>query len=183
MLRDLVAATAADDRAAFTELYDRTSSRIYGLAVRIVVDWHYAEEVVQEAYLQYWQNAGDYNPGRGSVITWMMTIAHRRAVDRVRTEGMQAERISEYGARSAEPQGHGNIPLEVVLASAEVHELHPCLGQLTDLQRGCIEMAYFGGLSYPQVAEQIGTPLPTAKFWIREGLRRLRTCMTVPRDT
>jgi RNA polymerase sigma-70 factor (ECF subfamily) len=74
LLRELVAAVAAGDRAAFTELYDLTSSRSYGLAVRIVVDRHYAEEIVQEAYLQYGQNAGDYNPARGSVITWIITI-------------------------------------------------------------------------------------------------------------
>jgi RNA polymerase sigma-70 factor (ECF subfamily) len=177
LLGELVAAVAAGDRAAFTELYDLTSSRIYGLAVRIVVDRHYAEEIVQEAFLQYWQNAGDYSPARGSVITWMMTIAHRRAVDRVRVETMQAERISDYGVRSVEPQGPRNIPLEAVLAADEVATLHSCLGQLTDLQRGCIEMSYFGGLTYPQVAERLGTPLPTAKSRIRDGLRTLRACM------
>jgi RNA polymerase sigma-70 factor (ECF subfamily) len=177
LLRELVAAVAAGDRAAFTELYDLTSSRIYGLAVRIVVDRHYAEEIVQEAFLQYWQNAGDYSPTRGSVITWMMTIAHRRAVDRVRVETMQAERISDYGVRSVEPQEPRNIPLEAVLAADEVATLRSCLGQLTDLQRGCIEMSYFGGLTYPQVAERLGTPLPTAKSRIRDGLRTLRACM------
>ncbi|WP_439031345.1 sigma-70 family RNA polymerase sigma factor [Gordonia terrae] len=177
LLRELVASVAAQDRAAFTRLYDLTSSRIYGLAVRVVRDRQYAEEIVQEAYLQYWVHAGDYDPARGSVITWMMTIAHRRAVDRVRTEGMQTERISEYGVRNAEPEVPSNIPLEVVVQAAQRNTLHTCLGQLTDLQRGSIEMSYFAGLSYPEVAQRTATPLPTTKSRIRDGLRRLKTCM------
>ncbi|WP_238420313.1 sigma-70 family RNA polymerase sigma factor [Gordonia sp. 'Campus'] len=183
LLRELVAAVAAGDRIAFTELYDLTSSRIYGLAVRIVRDRHYAEEIVQEAFLQYWLNAGDYSPARGSVITWMMTIAHRRAVDRVRVESMQAERISEYGVQSVEPEEPRNLPLEAVMAADEVVALHSCLERLTDLQRGCIEMSYFRGLTYPQVAERLGTPLPTAKSRIRDGLRTLRACMTADDHT
>lgn len=150
LLSQLLVSVADGDREAFTRLYDLTSSRIYGLAVRIVRDRHYAEEVVQEAYLQYWQNAGDFDPARGAAITWMMTIAHRRAVDRVRTEDMQAERISDYGATTAEPDTPRNIPLEVAVAAEEVRTLHAGLGQLTDLQRECIEMSYFGGLSFPK---------------------------------
>ena len=183
LLSQLLVSVADGDREAFTRLYDLTSSRIYGLAVRIVRDRHYAEEVVQEAYLQYWQNAGDFDPARGAAITWMMTIAHRRAVDRVRTEDMQAERISDYGATTAEPDTPRNIPLEVAVAAEEVRTLHAGLGQLTDLQRECIEMSYFGGLSYPEVAQRLRTPLPTNKSRIRDGLRRLRTVMLAPDDT
>lgn len=112
LVAELLVLVADGDREAFTRLYDLTSSRIYGLAVRIVRDRHYAEEVVQEAYLQYWQRAGDFDPSRGAAITWMMTIVHRRAVDRVRTENMQAERISDYGATSTEPDIPRNIPLK-----------------------------------------------------------------------
>ncbi|OUC80804.1 ECF RNA polymerase sigma factor SigK [Gordonia lacunae] len=177
ILRDLLASIAAGDRAAFTRLYDLTSSRIYGLAVRVVRDRHYAEEVVQEAYLQYWQRATDYEPTRGSVITWMMTIAHRRAVDRVRTENMQAEKMSEYGVRSAEPEAAQNLPLEAVVRSAEVSAVRTCLGHLTDLQRGSLELSYFGGLTYPEVAARTDTPLPTTKSRMRDGLRRLRSCL------
>ncbi len=177
LLRDLLVSVAGGDRASFTRLYDLTSSRIYGLAVRVVRDRHYAEEVVQEAYLQYWQRAADYEPARGSVITWMMTIAHRRAVDRVRSENMQTERMSEYGARNAEPEGAQNIPLEEVVRAAEVSAVRTCLGHLTDLQRGSLEMSYFGGLTYPEVAARTDTPLPTTKSRIRDGLRRLRICL------
>ena len=182
VLRDLLALVAEGDRAAFTRFYDLTSSRIYGLAVRVVRDRHYAEEIVQEAYLQYWQRAADYDPARGSVITWMMTIAHRRAVDRVRTENMQTERISEYGVRSVEPEATQNLPLEAVVRSAEVDAVRTCLGHLTDLQRGSLEMSYFGGLSYPEVAARTDTPLPTTKSRIRDGIRKLRTCLDSHED-
>lgn len=182
LLNKLLSRAAGGDREAFTCLYDLTSSRIYGLAVRIVRDRHLAEEVVQEAYLQFWQQAGNYVFARGPVISWMMTIAHRRAVDRVRRENMQAERISEYGSKVVEPDTPRNLPLEAVLAAGERHTLMTCLGQLTDLQRACIEMSYFGNLSYPEVATRLGTPLPTAKSRIRDGLRRLRLCMDATRD-
>ncbi|WP_439031065.1 sigma-70 family RNA polymerase sigma factor [Gordonia terrae] len=181
-LRTLLASVSVGDREAFARLYDLTSSRIYGLAVRIVRDREYAQEVVQEAYLQYWLKAGDYDPARGSVITWMMTIAHRRAVDRVRSESTQTERLSEYGVRAAEPEAPRNIPLETVVRAAESGVLRNCLGQLTALQRESIEMSYFGGLTYPEVAERTDTALPTTKSRIRDGLKRLRKCMDSQRE-
>lgn len=180
LLRDLLESASTGDRAAFTRLYDLTSSRIYGLAFRVIRDREYAEEIVQEAYLQYWQKASDYHPARGSVITWMMTIAHRRAVDRVRTEQLQQERMSDYGAASVETPR--NIPLEVVVHADEARTLRTCLGELTDLQRSCIEMSYFGGLTYPEVASQTETPLPTIKSRIRDGLRRLKKCLGTQED-
>ncbi|PKZ63875.1 RNA polymerase subunit sigma [Gordonia terrae] len=180
VLRELLAAAATGDRTAFSALYDRTSSRIYGLAFRVVRDRQYAEEIVQEAYLQYWQKADEYQPGRGSVITWMMTIAHRRAVDRVRSEELQQQRMSQYGAVSVETPR--NIPLEVVVQTDEARTLRTCLGTLTELQRSCIEMSYFGGLTYPEVARHTDTPLPTIKSRIRDGLRRLRTCLRTHED-
>ena len=174
-LQDLVSAAAAGDRGAFAQLYDLTSARIYGLALRVIRDPSYAEEIVQEAYLQYWQKAADYHPGRGSVITWMMTIAHRRAVDRIRSEELHRRRSVEYGTSNGSvPQA---IPLEVVVEREETHTLHRCLDQLTDLQRSTIEMSYFNGMTYPQVAEQTATPLPTIKSRIRDGLRSLRSCL------
>ncbi|GAA1479917.1 sigma-70 family RNA polymerase sigma factor SigK [Gordonia sinesedis] len=174
-LQDLLAACARGDRGAFAQLYDLTSARIYGLALRVIRDSGYAEEIVQESYLQYWQKAADYHPGRGSVITWMMTIAHRRAVDRVRTEELHRRRSVEYGASNASVP-HA-IPLEVVVDREDHHALRRCMDRLTDLQRRTIEMSYFNGLTYPQVAEQTATPLPTIKSRIRDGLRSLRSCL------
>lgn len=179
-LTTLLSGAAGGDRAAFATLYDRTSSRIYGLAFRIVRDRHYAEEIVQEAYLQYWQKAPEYHPARGSVITWMMTIAHRRAVDRVRSEELQHRKIADYGASNvAPPQA---VPLEIVVDRDEAASLRTCLDELTDLQRRSIEMSYFNGLSYPEVAQETSTPLPTIKSRIRDGLRRLKNCLRSEAD-
>lgn len=174
-LHGLLAESAGGDRHAFAQLYDLTSARIYGLALRVVRDRHYAEEVVQEAYLQFWQKAGEYQPARGSVISWMMTIAHRRAVDRVRSEELQHRKVAEYEAGNA-PVGPP-IPLEVVVDRDESSTLRTCLDRLTDLQRDSIEMSYFAGLTYPEVAEHTSTPLPTIKSRIRDGLKKLRNCL------
>lgn len=171
----LLAASARGDRAAFSRLYDLTNPRVYGLVRRVIRDANYAEEVVQEAYLQYWQQASSYRADRGSVITWMMTIAHRRAIDRVRTEDLQRRRVTEAGiAQSsvAEP-----LPLEVVVDREEAQSVRTCLDGLTQLQRSSIEMSYFNGMTYPEVAAETGTPLPTIKSRIRDGLRRLRDCL------
>ncbi|WP_018180541.1 ECF RNA polymerase sigma factor SigK [Jongsikchunia kroppenstedtii] len=174
-LSHLLTQASNGDREAFARLYDRTSSRIYGLALRILRDRNHAEEVVQESYMQYWQRAHEYDVSRGSVTTWMMTIAHRRAVDRVRTEELQRSRSAQYIAEN------GTVPAapvtDAVLAQEESDTLRQCLGRLTDLQRNSIELSYFGGLSYPEVAEHTATPLPTIKSRIRDGLRRLRLCM------
>ncbi|MGV9478478.1 sigma-70 family RNA polymerase sigma factor [Gordonia aichiensis] len=174
-LSALLMASAGGDRAAFGRLYDLTSARIYGLALRVIRDVHYAEEVVQESYLQYWQKADQYHPERGSVITWMMTIAHRRAVDRVRTEELQQRKAAEYGAGNASTPHP--IPLEVVVDREETRALRTCLDRLTELQRASIEMSYFNGMTYPEVAAVTATPLPTIKSRIRDGLRSLKKCM------
>jgi len=174
-LSQLLTQSSHGDRDAFARLYDLTSSRIYGLALRVLRDRHHAEEVVQESYMQYWQKAHEYDVSRGSVTTWMMTIAHRRAVDRVRSEELQRRRGAQYLA------ANGPVPAapvsDAVLAQEESSTLRQCLGRLTDLQRDSIELSYFGGLSYPEVAAHTATPLPTTKSRIRDGLRRLRLCM------
>ncbi|GAB19870.1 RNA polymerase ECF-type sigma factor SigK [Gordonia effusa NBRC 100432] len=171
----LLTRAADGDRAAFARFYDLTNSRIYGLALRVLHDRSHAEEVVQEAYLQYWQLAHEYDTNRGSVISWMMTIAHRRAVDRIRAEELGRRRGEQYVAANApiaEPP-----TLDLVLQNEESMTLRDCLGRLTDLQRSSIELSYFSGMSYPEVAAHTATPLPTIKSRIRDGLRRLRHCV------
>lgn len=174
-LSGLLARAADGDRAAFTRFYDLTSSRIYGLALRVVRDRTHAEEVVQEAYLQYWQHAHEYNTSRGSVISWMMTIVHRRAVDRIRSEELSRRRSEQYVASNmAVPEP---TTLDLVVQNEESMTLRECLGRLTDLQRSSIELSYFNGMTYPEVAAHTATPLPTIKSRMRDGLRRLRQCV------
>lgn len=171
----LVQRVAAQDRQAFAELYDATSTRVFGLVKRVLRDSGYAEETLQEVYLQVWQNAGNYRPDMGSVISWILTIGHRRAVDRVRSEQASTRRGVEYSVSTA------TIETDQVVDSVVTREdrraVIMCLGTLTDTQRESIELSYYGGLSYPQVAERLNAALPTVKSRIRDGLRRLRNCL------
>lgn len=174
-LTRLLVAAGDGDREAFTALYDLTSARIYGLALRVLADRSHAEEVAQESYLQCWQQADRFDAGRGTALGWMMTITHRRAVDRVRAEQLHRRRSAEYASADA---GVPAAPVgEDIERRAEAVTLRQCLGRLTDLQRSTIELSYFNGMSYPEVAEHTATPLPTIKSRIRDGLRHLRRCV------
>lgn len=180
-LADLLERTAARDRAAFAALYDATNARVYGLILRVIRDPGYAEETLQEVYLQVWQNAHNYRPDMGSVVSWMLTIGHRRAVDRVRSEEASSRRGTEYSvSNSVTPSDE---VVESVVTREDRREVIKCLGTLTDTQRESIELSYYGGLSYPQVAERLKAGLPTVKSRIRDGLRRLRTCLESDDET
>lgn len=172
---ELLSLSAAGDHVAFAHLYDLTSARVYGLALRVLKDRHHAEEVVQESYLRFWQQADDYDPARGSVVNWMLTITHRRSVDRVRSEELHRRRAAGYSSASAAvPQPPVD---ETVVDHDDTQALNRCLRRLTALQRSTIEMSYFDGMTYPEVAATTSTPLPTIKSRIRDGLRSLRDCV------
>lgn len=174
----LLELSASGDLEAFGRFYDLMSPRVYGLALRVLRDPGYAEETVQEVFLQVWKQAADYRPSLGSVQSWVLTITHRRAVDRVRSES-SATRRDEADAAS-DPVQSGDIAEEVteqISRDESALEVRRCLGTLTDTQRQSIEMAYFSGLTYREVAEQLGAALPTVKSRIRDGLRRLKTCL------
>jgi len=173
----LLRRVARQDVDAFGQFYDHTRSRVYGLVTRVLRDPGYSEETTQEVYLQVWRNASSYNPAAGSALAWLLTLAHRRAVDRVRAEQSAAQRESRYGAASADR------PSDVVADSAilreERRQVAECLGSLTDAQRQCIEMAYYEGLTYVQVSERLSANLATIKSRMRDALRGLRNCLGV----
>ncbi|MFI1913859.1 ECF RNA polymerase sigma factor SigK [Nocardia sp. NPDC020380] len=175
-LSALLAAVGAGDRDAFTELYRLTNHRVFGLAVRMLGNRASAEEVTQETYLQAWSLAGRYDERMSSPMGWLMMLTHRRAVDRIRSEHSSAGRESVYGHL------HLGRDHDVVAETAEQHfeerAVVDCLGTLTELQRETIALAYYGGLTYGEVAEKLGTPLPTVKTRIRDGLKRLAACLT-----
>jgi RNA polymerase sigma-70 factor (ECF subfamily) len=173
----LPARIATGDKAAFAELYDQTSARVHGLVVRVVRDVGYAEEVTQEVYLQAWRGAAGYDAARGSVLSWLMTLAHRRAVDRVRSEQAASDRNSRYGHRDV-VAAFDTVAEEVDRRSDQRAVLN-CLGSMTEVQREAVALAYYGGRSYPEVATQLGVALPTVKSRIRDGLTRLRRCLGV----
>ncbi len=168
----LLAAVARGQADAFAELYDLVSPTVVGVARRVVRDPDQAEEVAQEVMLEVWRLAPTYDASKGSCRTWIATIAHRRAVDRVRSE--QAER--DRRVRDAERHGAGDPdPVAGTVANeAERAEVVAALDQLTDLQRQTIELAYYGGYTYAQVAEILELPLGTVKTRIRDGMIRLR---------
>jgi RNA polymerase sigma-70 factor (ECF subfamily) len=176
-LEELLGAAGAGDRAAFGALYDRTSARVFGLVRRLVVDPAQAEEVTQDVYLEVWQTAPRFDADRGSAISWMFTLAHRRAVDRVRSAQSARDRDLRIGARDVD------VPVDTVAESAEVrieHErAHEALAGLSEQQRECVALAYYGGLTQAEIAERLGVPLGTVKTRLRDGMIRLRRLLGV----
>ena len=166
-----------DDQIAFAELYDRTSSRVFGLVLRVLQDPGYAEETTQEVYLQIWRTAANFDPTRGSAMTWLMTLAHRRAVDRVRAEQAHTLREAAYGARAGDDEFDEVV--EEVERRAEQRAVLAGLADLTETQREAISLAYYGGRTYAEVAAHLGVGLPTVKSRIRDGLTRLKKSLGV----
>lgn len=179
-LGELLEAAGTGDREAFARLYDATAPRLFGLVLRVVGDRGFAEEILQETYLQIWDRAAGYDPAAGSALSWLLTIAHRRAVDRVRSEQAGRRRAqADAAAREAEgPAGDvADTVVATLTAESERVAVRRCLEQLTAMQRQAIELAYFGGQTYREVAEKLGAALPTIKSRIRDGMRGMRTCL------
>ena len=164
------------DQAAFETVYDRVAAPVFGLIRRVLRDPAQSEEVAQETLFEVWRTAARFDPARGSAVTWVMTIAHRRAVDRVRSEVAAAEREARAASRSAVP---ADEVAEAVESSLEAERVSRCLDGLTDLQRESITLAYYAGYTYQQVASVLGVALGTVKTRIRDGLKRLRDCLGV----
>jgi len=174
----LLRRVAYQDVDAFATFYDRTRARVFGLVTRVLRDPGYSEETTQDIYLQVWRSAESYDPSAGSPLAWLMTLAHRRAVDRVRSEQASTTRESRYGAANVEPPS--DHVADVVIRSAEHRQVAQCLGSLTDTQRECIQLAYYDGLTYSQVSDRLSTNLATIKSRMRDAIRGLRRCLGVP---
>lgn len=174
-LDTLLTHVAKGDQAAFEALYDQLGASVYGLIRKVLRNPSQAEEVAQEVLLEVWRTASRFDPARGSAATWMLTIAHRRAIDRVRAEEAAAAREQ----RTAQVPAAIDEVAETVEASMDAERLRRCLAGLTELQRESITLAYYGGYSYAQVAALLDTALGTIKTRIRDGLTRLRACLGV----
>lgn len=171
-LEDLLTAVATGDRAAFAELYDRAAPRVLGLIKRLLIDHSQSEEVAQEVFLEIWQTAVRYQPSKGAAVTWMLTMAHRRAVDRVRSSQSSRDRDVRIGIRDFEP-GFDQVS-ESVEVSVEHERVSKALARLTELQRQAVKLAYYGGLSHSEIAAKLSIPIGTVKTRLRDGMIRLR---------
>lgn len=171
-LARLLARCARGDRDAFAAWYEATASRAYGLALRVVRDPAQAEEVVQDAFLETWRAASRFDPERGSPLAWLLTITHRKAVDRVRAAEAATRRDTTYHRQLHEPAHDATA--EAAQSSLEARRVRAALAALTPAQREAIELAYFGGYTHSEVAALLQLPLGTAKTRIRDGLIRLR---------
>ena len=177
-LAELLRRSARGDEAAFADLYDATSRRLFGLVLRIVRDHAMAEEVTQEVYLDVWRQSARFDPQRGSAMSWLMTIAHRSAVDRVRASEASRRRDDAHAATHQDVDF--DTTAESAQASLEAQRVRRALATLTDAQRAAVELAYLGGYTHTEVARLLGLPLGTAKTRIRDGLIRLRDTLGVP---
>ena len=169
----LVGKVARGDAQAFDQLYDELSASVYGLARRVVRDPTRAEDVTQEVFLEVWRKAARFDRALGKGKTWVMTIAHRRAVDAVR-RNEAAKRSDQQGA--PDEVSHDE-PADAVIEAEEHGAVRECLETLTDLQLESVRLAYFNGYTYNDVATLLEKPLPTIKTRMRDGLIRLRDCL------
>ncbi|USQ80624.1 ECF RNA polymerase sigma factor SigK [Ornithinimicrobium faecis] len=171
-LARLIQAAGRGDQQSFADLYDATGPRVLGLVLRVLRDRAQAEEVTQEVFLQVWRSASSFDPARGSALSWLLTLAHRRAVDRVRSAASQSRRDQDY--ESLQAQTPFDSTAELAEGRLEATRVRSALGGLTQTQRSAVELAFFDGLTHQEVSERLGVPLGTAKTRIRDGLRRMR---------
>ncbi|WP_420032833.1 ECF RNA polymerase sigma factor SigK [Streptomyces sp. cg28] len=163
------------DRQAFEELYGELAGPVYGLVGRVLRDPAQSEEVTQDVLLEVWRTAARYDPRRGSALAWVLTVAHRRAVDRVRSVRAAREREQRAARRSVTTPF--DPVAEEVEAALERDQVRRCLDRLTDLQRRAVTLAYYDGYTYREVAHRLAVPLGTVKTRMRDGLLRLRSCL------
>jgi RNA polymerase sigma-70 factor, ECF subfamily len=174
---DLLLRVARGNEAAFGQLYDLVSGMVFGLARRVLRDQAQAEEVFQEVMLEVWRTASRFDPDRGRATTWIMTMTHRRAVDRVRSAQAAANRDERVAQMSVTTPFDEVV--EQVTERLEQRKVRRCLSFLTELQRESVLLAYYQGYSYPEVASLLGVALGTVKTRMRDGLIRLRDCLGV----
>ncbi|PRH76644.1 RNA polymerase subunit sigma [Streptomyces solincola] len=174
-VRELLLRTADGDAAAFTKVYDAYADAVMGLACRIVKDVAQAEEVTQDVMVEVWRTADRFRPERGSARSWVLTLAHRRAVDRVRSAQASSERERLAGLLARDTAF--DEVAETVADRDERRRVYRCLASLARMQRVPLVLAYYQGMTYGEVADSLATPHGTVKSRMRAGLRKLHDCL------
>ena len=175
-LAELLAQAALKNQRAFADLYELTAAKLFGVALRILRRQDWAEEVLQECYVNIWNHAGDYAVQKSAPLTWMTSIVRNRALDWLRRPQQEATG-DEYDIAAEAWQDDAPGPMESLLASSEAAALARCLRELDAKQRQSIMLAFFHGLSHSELAGHMKQPLGTVKTWVRRGLERLRGCL------
>jgi RNA polymerase sigma-70 factor (ECF subfamily) len=167
--------SAAGDRIALREVFDRTSAKLMGICLRILKDRDEAEDVLQEVYVSIWKRADSFDPTRSSPVTWLCTIARNRAIDRLRSRRSRAEVVLVDEALEIVDEKPDSFA--VAAERQEGERIRFCLSTLENRTQEMIRTAFFDGLSYSDLAARAGVPLGTVKSWIRRGLQRLKKCL------
>jgi RNA polymerase sigma-70 factor (ECF subfamily) len=161
-------------QSALEEVYSRTSSKLFGICLRILGDRSEAEDALQEVYVNVWRRAGSFDPSRASPISWLAAMARNRAIDHVRSSGRRKQDPLELAAEIADDSA--SAP-ELIEQDQESGRLHHCLDELEQRQRAAIRSAFFDGYTYSELADRTDVPLGTMKSWVRRGLLRLKECL------
>ena len=178
-LESLLGLVARGDQRAFERVFEQVAAPVFGIVRRVLRDPAQSEEIAQEVLLEVWRQAARFSPERGSALSWVMTIAHRRAVDRVRTEAAASARTARAFWQD-QPAEYDQVA-EQVEVRLEQERVRRCLDTLTDLQRESVDLAYYGGYTYREVGELLGVALGTVKTRLRDGSIRMRDCLGVAR--
>ena len=178
-LLSLLDRVAARDEAALRQLYDATAAKLYGLALRVVGKPEWAEDCLQETFLQVWRSAADYRASLSPPMAWLGMLVRSRSLDLLRRgqaqRQAQTDDLDDHLADTL--AGDAPDPVDTTLASQQAWALHQCLTRLENKQREVVSLAYLRDLSHGELAEQLKLPLGTVKTWIRRGLEQLRACM------
>ena len=178
-LRALIERVAQRDEAALRTLYERTSPRLFGLAMRVLRQRDTAEDVLQESFFTVWRVAVDYRASLSPPLAWLGLIVRSRALDALRKRASARTNVTQEYDDALEhgTEGEGTSPMDAADASQQALALHQCLSRLEARQREVVSLAYLRDLSHSELAQQLAIPLGTVKTWVRRGLEQLRGCM------
>lgn len=177
-LEDLLSRVGLGERAAFSALYDATAAKLFGLCLRILKDRTLAEEALQEIYVKIWHNSGRYQPGRGAALAWLLTVARNHAIDRLRQLRAAQARDAGEGAEPDSLAATDPGPAEQLAMKQDRARIAGCLGELDPARAQAVQLAYFEGYTYAELADRFTVPLNTMRTWLRRSLMALKECLT-----